>query len=109
MLSDKNIFDTGGPGSGKSTQCEMLKMHTEYIHVSSGEALREEIASGSSRGLSIYNHMYNGEPVPNSVMTGVLRETMLSKILQKGFDVKVRNTKFKFIKNQTLIYKLQCD
>ena len=70
----------------------MLKMHTEYIHVSSGEALREEIASGSSRGLSIYNHMYNGEPVPNSVMTGVLRETMLSKILQKGFDVKVRDT-----------------
>ena len=101
----KDIFDTGGPGSGKSTQCEMLKMHTEYIHVSSGEALREEIASGSSRGLSIYNHMYNGEPVPNSVMTGVLRETMLSKILQKGFDVKVRNTKLTFIKKrQTLSF-----
>ena len=87
MLNDRNIFDTGGPGSGKSTQCEMLKMHTEYIHVSSGEALREEIASGSSRGLSIYNHMYNGEPVPNSVMTGVLRETMLSKFDQLFFII----------------------
>ena len=84
-------FYSGGPGSGKSTQCEMLKMHTQYIHVSSGEALREEIASGSSRGLAIYNLMYNGEPVPNNIMTGVLRETMLSKIMQKGFDVKVQN------------------
>ena len=82
---------SGGPGSGKSTQCEMLKMHTQYIHVSSGEALREEIASGSSRGLAIYNLMYNGEPVPNNIMTGVLRETMLSKIMQKGFDVKVQS------------------
>ena len=92
MLNDRNIFDTGGPGSGKTTQCEMLRMYTEYIHVSSGEALREEIVAGSTRGLSIYNHMYNGGAVPNSVMTGVLRETMLSKILQKGFNVKVRNT-----------------
>ena len=82
---------SGGPGSGKSTQSEMLKMHTQYIHVSSGEALREEIASGSSRGLAIYNLMYNGEPVPNNIMTGVLRETMLSKIMQKGFDVKVQS------------------
>ena len=97
-----NLSNTGGPGSGKSTQCEKLNIHTEYIHVSSGEALREEIVAGSSRGLSIYNHMYNGEPVPNSVMTGVLRETMLSKILKKGFDVKVRNTKFTFIKKTNI-------
>ena len=64
-------------------------MHTEYIHVSSGEALREEVKTGSSRDLILYNKMYEGKPVPDSVMTGVLREAMLSKILQKGFDVKV--------------------
>ena len=79
----------GGPGSGRTTQCEMIARHTGYIHVSSGEALRMEIMSGSERGLTLYNAMYNGLPLPNTIMAGVIREVMLSKIVQKGFAIKV--------------------
>ena len=46
--------------------------------------------SESSRGLVLYNAMYDGEPLPNKIMTGVIREAMMSKILKKGFNVKVR-------------------
>ena len=59
------------------------------IHVSSGEAIRNEVKSGSSRGLMLYNAMLNGEPLPNSIMTGLIREEMLSRIIGKGFSVKV--------------------
>jgi adenylate kinase family enzyme len=66
-----------------------MSIYTGYTHLSSGEALRKEIMSESSRGLALYNAMYDGEPLPNKIMTGVIRETMFSKILQKGFNVKV--------------------
>ena len=80
---------TGGPGSGRSTQCELLTLHSGFIHVSSGDALRKEIMSGSSRGLTLYKCMYNGDQLPNPMMAGVIREEMLTKIMGKGFNVKV--------------------
>ena len=80
----------GGPGSGRSTQCELISLYSGYVHVSSGEALRKEVMSGSSRGLLLYDCMYNGDPLPNPMMTGVIREEMMSKIIGKGFTVKVR-------------------
>ena len=83
------IILSGGPGSGKSTICDLISVHTGYVHVSSGQALRNEISSGSPQGLALYNAMYNGEHLPNSIMTGLMRETMLSKIIGKGFAVKV--------------------
>ena len=70
----------GGPGSGRNTQCELLSIYSGYVHVSSGEALRKEIMSGSSRGLTLYNFMHKGESLPNPIMAGVIREEMLSKM-----------------------------
>ena len=81
---------SGGPGSGRSTQCELISVYTGYVHISSGEALRKEVMSGSDRGLQLYTCMYNGNPVPNSVMNGLTREVMFSKIIGKGFTVKVK-------------------
>ena len=46
--------------------------------------------------LSFYTCMYNGNPVPNNVMNGLTREMMLSKIIGKGFTVKVKIRLFYF-------------
>lgn len=80
---------TGGPGSGRSTQCDLLSIYTGYVNVSSGEALRKEIVSGSSRGLMLYKFMYNGDPMPNNIMTEIIHEEMLSKVMGRGFSIKV--------------------
>ena len=43
----KIIFVVGGPGSGKGTQCEKVVAKYGYTHLSSGDLLRAEVASGS--------------------------------------------------------------
>lgn len=44
------IFVTGGPGTGKGTQCANLVTELGYSHVSVGDIMREEIRSGSEEG-----------------------------------------------------------
>ena len=41
---------TGGPGSGKGTQCSNIVEHFGFTHLSAGELLRSEIKSGSENG-----------------------------------------------------------
>ena len=59
------------------------------IHVSSGEVIRNEVKSGLSRGLMLYNAMLNGQPIPNSIMTSLIQEEMLSRIMGNGIANKV--------------------
>lgn len=44
------IHVTGGPGSGKGTQCKRIAQQFGYTHLSVGEILRQEISSGSETG-----------------------------------------------------------
>ena len=46
----KNIIFIAPPASGKGTQSEKLVNKYGYIHISTGDLLREEIKSGSSLG-----------------------------------------------------------
>ncbi|MEQ2313257.1 Adenylate kinase isoenzyme 1 [Ameca splendens] len=60
----KIIFVVGGPGSGKGTQCEKIVAKYGYTHLSSGDLLRAEVASGSDRGKQLQAIMQKGELVP---------------------------------------------
>lgn len=44
------ITCTGGPGSGKGTQCTNIVQNFGYTHLSAGDLLRAEIKSGSENG-----------------------------------------------------------
>uniref|UniRef100_A0A2K6FVM0 Adenylate kinase isoenzyme 5 n=1 Tax=Propithecus coquereli TaxID=379532 RepID=A0A2K6FVM0_PROCO len=60
-----NVFgeDTmgGGPGSGKGTQCEKLVEKYGFTHLSTGELLRNELASESERSKLIRDIMERGD------------------------------------------------
>uniref|UniRef100_A0A0G2K7Q6 Uncharacterized protein n=1 Tax=Rattus norvegicus TaxID=10116 RepID=A0A0G2K7Q6_RAT len=60
----KIIFVVGGPGSGKGTQCEKIVQKYGYTHLSTGDLLRAEVSSGSSRGKMLSSIMEKGELVP---------------------------------------------
>ena len=50
------IWVLGGPGSGKGTQCAKVVEKFGFTHISSGDLLREEVRSGSSRGQKVIYH-----------------------------------------------------
>merc|ERR1712179_174613 len=82
------VWVLGGPGSGKGTQCESVVTKLGYTHLSSGDLLRNEVLSGSKKGLQIFRLMETGELVPTIVVLGLLAEAMVSTIYggkAKGF------------------------
>lgn len=40
----------GPPGSGKGTQCDLLKKKVNYVHISTGDLLRQEIKAQTELG-----------------------------------------------------------
>ena len=57
-------MSTGGPGSGKGTQCSKIVDEFGYVHLSAGDLLREEVTRGSEKGQLISEIMKDGRLVP---------------------------------------------
>ena len=66
----------GGPGSGKGTLCDKLIEHAKVQHFSSGEALREEIASGSPLSKSIEQTMKEGKLLPSCTIIALVKKQL---------------------------------
>ncbi|XP_055470253.1 adenylate kinase isoenzyme 5 isoform X2 [Psammomys obesus] len=82
----KIIFLMGGPGSGKGTQCEKLVEKYGFTHLSTGELLRQELASESERSKLIRDIMERGDLVPSGVVLELLKEAMVASLGNtKGF------------------------
>lgn len=82
----KIIFVVGGPGSGKGTQCERIVAKYGFTHLSSGDLLRAEVKSGSSRGKMLNEMMEKGELVSNQIVLDMIKDAILANIeTSKGF------------------------
>ncbi|WP_072682035.1 adenylate kinase [Arcobacter sp. LA11] len=59
----------GAPGSGKTTDAELIAAkHDSITHYSTGDMLRAEIASGSQRGQTIDSFVSKGKIVPIEIV-----------------------------------------
>jgi adenylate kinase len=87
LETSKVIFIIGGPGSGKGTQCEKLASEFQLSHLSSGDLLRKEVASGSNLGEAIKTIMKRGELVSLETVMNLLRAEMVKEAINgsKGF------------------------
>jgi len=81
------FFIIGGPGCGKGTQCEKMVATYGLTHLSSGDLLRDEVASKSARGTQLNAMMEKGELVPLEVVLDLIAEAMLRAVAKgsKGF------------------------
>ncbi|KAJ3338668.1 hypothetical protein HDU83_007970, partial [Entophlyctis luteolus] len=70
------IFVLGGPGSGKGTQCAKLKAEYDLTHLSAGDLLRAEVASGSEVGVFCDTIMKEGKIVPMNIIIKLLRNAI---------------------------------
>merc|ERR1711996_150020 len=80
------VWVLGGPGCGKGTQCDKIVAKYGFTHLSSGDLLREEVASGSERGKNLTAIMESGQLVPLATVLDLLAEAMIKKLDgSKGF------------------------
>jgi len=80
------IWVLGGPGSGKGTQCARLVEKYGFIHLSSGDLLRDEVASGSAKGKELNEIMSKGILVPREVVLDLIKSAIEKNLASaKGF------------------------
>lgn len=70
------VFVLGGPGSGKGTQCANIIKDFPFEHLSAGDLLREERASGSENGDLIESYIKEGKIVPVEITIKLLENAM---------------------------------
>jgi len=86
LKSARIIFVCGGPGSGKGTQCDRIVERYGFTHLSSGDLLRDEVASKSPRGNELNSLMQAGKLVPMETVLSLLKEAMIAKAdVSNGF------------------------
>ena len=80
-----NIILFGPPGAGKGTQSDKLidKMH--FVHLSTGDILRAEIATGTELGKQAKAFMDKGELVPDEVVIGMIHHKLVEHRNAPGF------------------------
>ncbi|KAJ3019364.1 UNVERIFIED_CONTAM: hypothetical protein HDU68_010683, partial [Siphonaria sp. JEL0065] len=70
------VFVIGGPGSGKGTQCARIAKEFKLTHLSTGDLLRAEVASGSELGLFANSLMKDGKIVPKNIIIELLKNAI---------------------------------
>ncbi|CAH2044864.1 unnamed protein product, partial [Thlaspi arvense] len=70
------IMISGAPASGKGTQCELITQKYGLVHISAGDLLRAEIASGSENGRRAKEYMEKGQLVPDEIVVMMVKDRL---------------------------------
>ena len=81
----KHFLIFGPPGAGKGTQAALLIDRFGLRHVSTGDLLRREIATGTPLGLKAKTLIDKGELVPDEVVEGMIASELDAHTDVKGF------------------------
>ena len=80
-----HIVLLGAPGSGKGTQGDVLAQRFGVPHVSSGELLREHVATGSELGREVAAFLSRGELVPDDLVLTVVGDALTGAFEAGGY------------------------
>ena len=80
-----NLILLGAPGAGKGTQAEMLMQQLNIPSISTGNMLREAVASGSDLGNQVKTIMESGALVPDDVVLSIVAERVAQPDCKNGF------------------------
>jgi adenylate kinase len=62
----------GAPGSGKGTQAQRLASESSFLHLSTGDLLRKEVAENSQLGKAAKQYLDSGRLVPDEVVSAMV-------------------------------------
>ncbi|MDR1055512.1 MAG: adenylate kinase [Prevotellaceae bacterium] len=80
-----NLVLFGPPGSGKGTQAAKLVENYNFVHLSTGDVLREEMRKGTPVGLEAKTLIDRGELVPDEVVIEIIRSRIKGLNNVEGF------------------------
>jgi adenylate kinase len=75
----------GPPGSGKGTQAAILREKLSLAHISTGDILRDRIASADPLGLEVAATMNRGDLVPDAVVNRIVEDRIEKPDARRGF------------------------
>ena len=75
----------GAPGSGKGTQAKKLMADRNIPQISTGDMLRQAVATGTRFGLKAKSTMEAGELVPDEIVLGIISERLAEPDAREGF------------------------
>ncbi len=84
-MSNSGLIFLGPPGAGKGTQAAIIAAKFNIPHISTGEMLREAIASGTTLGQKAQSYVDKGELVPDELLLDLIRDRLLQADAQQGW------------------------
>lgn len=85
MAIVKRIVLLGAPGVGKGTQAKQLATKFGWIHISTGDMLREAIRNGTELGKKASQYVEKGELVPDDLIIAMIEEQFQNGKCASGF------------------------
>ena len=85
MARKLNLILLGAPGAGKGTQAELISERYSIPAISTGQIIRDEIASGSALGETVKSYTSKGELVPDSVVIDIIKARLAKDDCANGF------------------------
>ena len=73
----KHILFLGAPGAGKGTQAAIISQKNSFLHLSTGELLRKEIAMNTELGKKVKDIMNNGELVNDELVLEIVKTNLM--------------------------------
>ncbi|MBK66348.1 MAG: adenylate kinase [Chloroflexi bacterium] len=77
MKSLDLLIFLGPPGSGKGTQAQILTKKLNYIHISIGDLLRENISNQTDLGKLASKYVSSGELVPDDLIIDLVNSSIV--------------------------------
>ncbi len=75
----------GAPGAGKGTQAKKVAEAAGIAHISTGDMLRAQVASGTALGQRAKAFMDGGKLVPDEVIIGMVQERIAQPDAQRAW------------------------
>lgn len=79
------VVIAGPPAAGKGTQCEKIKEQFGFVHISTGDILRENVKNGTPLGLKAKGFMDSGALVPSELIVDLVKDRLTQPdVKEKG-------------------------
>lgn len=85
MITRSCLILFGPPGSGKGTQAKLLRERLGIAHISTGDMLRERVASGDELGKTAAAIMQSGALVPDEMVNRMVEDRIEQPDAARGF------------------------